>query len=107
MSNELPSKPRMLWNYLKAQGRLARHLLLSDEEVIIPEEEQEERLNICYDCDYYMVDDDGVDTCSDCGCPLSEKAERITEHCPFEYWPGDREWKEYEQEQGEQSEEVE
>jgi hypothetical protein len=97
MDNKLPPKHKMLWTYLKSRGRKFKHRLTEDSPVEVEDSEFASRLNTCYGCERYMMDDDGEDRCShpSCGCYLQEKALLVTETCPEGYWDGDKEMNEF------------
>jgi len=72
-------------NLTKAIVRNTVHVLEGGDAYLEPEEVQL-RLDICASCEYYRPSDH---TCSECGCPLDEKAPLTAEPCPFMKWPGD------------------
>jgi hypothetical protein len=78
----LPPTGEMLINFTSAVGRLAK-ALLSGEEIIRPEERQQEIKTICRACEFYRVSDG---RCGKCGCDLENyvaKTKLATEHCPL------------------------
>lgn len=53
---------------------------------ILPDKDIAERVEKCIGCSYLIEEDI---SCSDCGCPITEKAEMSIENCPFGKWDGD------------------
>ena len=109
MSEEkkLPSIGRMAVNYAKAKGRQIKKKF-KGEELLVEEDEYEDRLMICRMCwDHYMLDDNGEERCNhpSCGCFLEEKAKYVTEACPLSKWPGQKELEEFEDGEEEEQEE--
>lgn len=66
---------RMAWNYANA---VAKRFLFGGD---VLDEEYKKRLEICSDCSSR----DG-ERCSECGCPIVDKAMWNTERCPLKKW---------------------
>ena len=55
----------------------------NETKLIIPEEEQKQRLDVCKKCDYYSV---RQNRCRQCGCYLGTKVKFGASACPIGKW---------------------
>jgi glycosyltransferase involved in cell wall biosynthesis len=76
---DLPPLATRAANYAKAQ---IRHTL--DGRARADNATLSDRLTICEDCDRFRASDR---KCSECGCPIEEKAAWRSESCPLGKWP--------------------
>jgi hypothetical protein len=61
---------------------------VSEGNTLIEEEEVQERLDICEDCEYHNTEDLS-NFCEVCGCMTKIRAHLLEEGCPMAKWPGD------------------
>lgn len=62
-------------------GRRMISSILAGKQPLVLNEEQERRLAICAECEFF----NGI-TCRKCGCHIRFKAKLQTEHCPILKW---------------------
>ena len=84
---EFPSLPEQGKNIAKFTFEVVKNVIdispRNETKLIIPEEEQKQRLDICKKCDYYSV---RQNRCRQCGCYLGTKVKFGASACPIGKW---------------------
>ena len=60
---------------------VVKNVVTTSEPMLVNEEQQKERLDVCNDCEYY---DKG--RCKQCGCFMKYKTQFYTAKCPIQKW---------------------
>jgi hypothetical protein len=85
--NKLTRIAKKAFNASKACLDTAKHLATTGE-ILVSQEEYEDRVNICKECPYY--EKFASDECGDCLCFVkAAKAWLASQHCPQYKWEGD------------------
>jgi hypothetical protein len=71
-------------NVAKAAGRVAEKAVEGGD-ILVSEDVKNDRMALCVlnSCGFYDIDNN---TCTACGCYLSQKTKLTTEECPVGYW---------------------
>jgi hypothetical protein len=79
-----PSLTQKIINAAKAAGRVIEKGV-DGGDILVSEETKNDRMALCVlnTCGFYDISNE---TCSACGCYLSQKAKLTTEECPMGYW---------------------
>jgi len=77
-----PALSTQVKNFGKAMFRSAV-ATVSGEQVVVSNEEQQRRIGLCKQCEFY---DAKQKRCRKCGCIARYKAKLKTEHCPLNVW---------------------
>ena len=84
---EFPSLPEQGKNIAKFTFEVVKNVIdispRNETKLIIPEEEQKQRLDVCKKCDYYSV---RQNRCRQCGCYLGTKIKFGASTCPIGKW---------------------
>ena len=84
---EFPSLPEQGKNIAKFTFEVVKNVIdispRNETKLIIPEEEQKQRLDVCKKCDYYSV---RQNRCRRCGCYLGTKVKFGASTCPIGKW---------------------
>jgi uncharacterized paraquat-inducible protein A len=84
MKEEFPSLPEQGKNLAKFTFDVVKSVTVAPSvPVLVSEERQKERLDICKKCEYYSV---RQNRCKKCGCFLSHKVKFGASACPIEKW---------------------
>ena len=77
---------KMAINYYKHTQKVREYEREHGDAPLLPDEDIAARVDICMNCPYLVESDL---SCSDCGCPVAEKAEMSVDYCPYGEWEGD------------------
>lgn len=80
--NTFPSLPEQGKNLAKFSFEVVKNTLsISPNPVLSTEEEQQQRLSICNECEYYTMK-----RCMHCGCFMEQKVKFNISTCPINKW---------------------
>lgn len=77
--------PPMMTQFANAGKAMLRTIVasVSGESIRVSNEEQDRRMELCRQCEFYVSKQD---RCKKCGCKARFKARLTTEHCPIDTW---------------------
>jgi len=84
MKEEFPSLPEQGKNLAKFTFEVVKDVIITpDTPVLLSEEEQQKRLDICKKCEYYSP---RQQRCKQCGCYMKHKVRFSASTCPIQKW---------------------